>query len=110
MSVTPTQPKLWGEVILGSSNLGDIFDSSKLKRLFSLKRGKRDVRALSFVLRKCHPWAAVSVINPPLETIVSLSPQEGKNRKIWFATHSIENQICKSGQVQRLVQCRCKIF
>ena len=44
---------------------GDIFDccfkanSSKLERLFSLKSGKRDVRALSFELwnsiRKCHP-------------------------------------------------------
>ena len=38
---------------------GDIFEccfkaqSSKLERLFSLKRGKKDVRALSF--RKCHP-------------------------------------------------------
>jgi len=51
----------------GPANLtcGDIFEScfkaqiSKLERLFSLKRGKRDVRALSFELwnsiRKCHP-------------------------------------------------------
>jgi len=50
----------------GSANLtcGDIFEScfkaqiSKLERLFSLKRGKRDVRALSFELWnsiwKCH--------------------------------------------------------
>jgi len=29
--------------------------SSKLERLFSLKRGKRDFRALSFSFRKCHP-------------------------------------------------------
>jgi len=38
---------------------GDIFEccfeaqSSKLENLFLLKRGKRDVRALSF--QKCHP-------------------------------------------------------
>jgi len=47
---------------------GDIFEccfkaqSSKLERLFSLKRGKRDVRALSFELSKMTPQVGLAVI------------------------------------------------
>ena len=46
---------------------GDIFkccfkaQSSKLERLFSLKRGKRDVRALSFELSKMSPQVGLAV-------------------------------------------------
>jgi len=46
---------------------GDIFEccfkaqSSKLERLFSLKRGKRDVRALSFELSKMSPQVGLAV-------------------------------------------------
>ena len=46
---------------------GDIFEycfkaqSSKLERLFSLKRGKRDVRALSFELSKLSPQVGLAV-------------------------------------------------
>ena len=46
---------------------GDIFEccfkaqSSKLERLFSLKRGKRDVRALSFELSKMSPQVGLTV-------------------------------------------------
>jgi len=46
---------------------GDIFEccfkaqSSNLERLFSLKRGKRDVRALSFELSKMSPQVALAV-------------------------------------------------
>ena len=35
--------------------------SSKLERLFSLKRGKRDVRALSFELSKMSPQVGLAV-------------------------------------------------
>jgi len=38
--------------------------SSKLKRLFSLKRGKRDVRALSFELSKMSPQVELAVVQP----------------------------------------------
>jgi len=47
---------------------GDIFEccfkarSSKLERLFSLKRGKRDVRALSFELPKMTPQVGLAVL------------------------------------------------
>ena len=49
---------------------GDIFEccfkaqSSKLERLFSLKRGKRDIRALSFELSKMslHVGLAVQIL------------------------------------------------
>jgi len=55
--------------ILGTANptRGDIFEccliarSSKLQRLFSLKRGKRDVRALSFELSKMTPKVGLAV-------------------------------------------------
>ena len=46
---------------------GDILEccfkaqSSKLKGLFSLKRGKRDVRALSFELSKMSPQVGLAV-------------------------------------------------
>jgi len=46
---------------------GDIFEccfkaqSSKLERLFSLKRGTRDVRALSFELSKMTPQVGLAV-------------------------------------------------
>ena len=48
---------------------GDIFEccfkvqSSKLQRLFSLKRGKRDVRALSFELSKMSPQVGLAVLH-----------------------------------------------
>ena len=35
--------------------------NSKLERLFSLKRGKRDVRALSFELSKMSPQVVLAV-------------------------------------------------
>ena len=38
-----------------------LFQSSKLERLFSLKRGKKDVRALSFELSKLSPQVGLSV-------------------------------------------------
>jgi len=47
---------------------GDIFkccfkaQSSKLERLFSLKRGKRDVRELSFELLKMSPQVGLAVL------------------------------------------------
>jgi len=53
-------------VCIADPTWGDIFECcfkaqiSKLERLFSLKRGKRDVRALSFELSKMSPqvgWA-----------------------------------------------------
>jgi len=48
--------------------LGNIFEwcfkaqSSKFERLFSLKRGKRDVRALSFELSKMSPRVGLAVL------------------------------------------------
>ena len=50
-----------------SPTWGDIFErcfkaqSSKLERLFSLNRGKRDVRALSFELSKMTPQVGLAV-------------------------------------------------
>ena len=47
---------------------GDIFEcsfkaqSSKLERLFSLKRGERDVRALRFELSKMTPQVGLAVL------------------------------------------------
>ena len=56
---------------------GDIFEcsfkaqSSKLERLISLKRGKRDVRALSF--RKCHlKWDWLYYLEQHAKQILSL--------------------------------------
>jgi len=52
---------------------GDIFEccfkaqSSKLERLFSLKRGKRDVRALSFELSKMTPQVELAVLSQLLQ-------------------------------------------
>jgi len=46
---------------------GDFFEfcfeakSSKLERLFSLKRGKRNIRALSFELSKMSPQVGLAV-------------------------------------------------
>ena len=37
--------------------------SSKLEGLFSLKRGKRDVRALSFELSKMSPKVGLAILN-----------------------------------------------
>ena len=54
------------------STWGDIFEcfskaqSSKLEHLFSLKRGKRDVRALSFELSKMSPQVGWAVQPIPL--------------------------------------------
>jgi len=52
-----------------NSTCGDIFESSKLKAqsskvecLFSLKHGKRDVRALSFELSKMSPQVGLAVL------------------------------------------------
>jgi len=60
---------------------GDIFEccfkaqSSKLERLFSLKRGKRDVRALSF--RKWHPkWDWLYLYS------ISLMPEDKYNTSV----------------------------
>jgi len=39
-----------------------LFQSSKLEGLFSLKRGKRDVRALSFELSKMSPQVGLAVL------------------------------------------------
>jgi len=40
-----------------------LFQSSKLERLFLLKRGKRDVRALSSELSKMTPQVGLAVVN-----------------------------------------------
>jgi len=39
-----------------------LFQSSKLERLFALKRGKRDFRALSFELSTMSPQVGLAVI------------------------------------------------
>jgi len=65
----------WQDACTANPTRGDIFESSfkaqssKLKRLFPLNRGKRDVRALSFELgnsiRKCHPkWDWLYIPSP----------------------------------------------
>jgi len=46
------------------SNAVSKAQSSKLERLFSLKRGKRDVRALSFELSKMSPQVGLAVHLP----------------------------------------------
>jgi len=52
---------------------GNIFEcpfkiqSSKLEYLFSLKRGKRDARALSFELSKMTPQVGLATIGPTLD-------------------------------------------
>ena len=57
-----------------NSTRGDIFEccfkaqSSKLEPLFSLKRGKRDVRALSFELSKMSPQVGLAVPMMTLQT------------------------------------------
>ena len=57
-----------GRVGTGNSTWGDILEccfkaqSSKLERLFSSKRGKRDVRALSFELSKMTPQVGLAVL------------------------------------------------
>ena len=54
--------------ITANPTWGDIFEycfkaqNSKLERLFSLKRGKRDVRALSFELSKMTPQVGLAVL------------------------------------------------
>ena len=54
-------------VCIANPTWGDIFEccfkaqSSKLERLFSLKRGKRDVRPLSFALSKMTPQVGLAV-------------------------------------------------
>ena len=58
---------LWHRSNTANPTDGDIFEccfkaqSSKLERLFSLKRGKRDVRALSFELSKMSPQVGLAV-------------------------------------------------
>jgi len=62
---------LYGEltrhICTANPTWGDIFEccfkaqSSKLERLFALKRGKRDVRALSFELSKMSPQVGLAV-------------------------------------------------
>ena len=66
---------------------GDIFErcfkaqSSKLERLFSLKRGKRDVRALSF--RKCHPkWDWLYICLP-----------KGVIQDLWMTSHVFQKVL-----------------
>jgi len=49
--VTGTANPTWGDIFKRCFKA----QSSKLKRLFSLKRGKRDVRALSFEVSKMSP-------------------------------------------------------
>jgi len=55
------------EMCTANPTWGDIFEccfkaqSSKLERLFPLKRGKRDVRALSFELSKMSPQVGLAV-------------------------------------------------
>jgi len=43
------------------THFGAKAQSSKLERLFSLKRGKRDVRALSFELSKMSPQVGLAL-------------------------------------------------
>ena len=57
----------WSFSYTANPTCGDIFEfcfkaqSSKLESLFSLKRGKRDVRALSFELSKMTPQVGLAV-------------------------------------------------
>jgi len=44
--------------------------SSKLERLFSSKRGKRDVRALSFELSKMTPQMGLAVIEVSFSLVI----------------------------------------
>jgi len=61
----PAAYKIGGSKVTADPTWGDIFEcyfkaqSSKLERLFSLKRGKRKVRALSFELSKMSPQMTV---------------------------------------------------
>jgi len=48
---------------LPRSTWGDNFECCFKERLFSLKRGKRDVRALSFELSKMSPQVGLAVLN-----------------------------------------------
>jgi len=58
---------IYTRVCAANPTWGDIFEccfkaqSSKLDRLFSLKRGKRDVRALSFELPKMTPQVGLAL-------------------------------------------------
>ena len=69
---------------------GDIFEccfkaqSSKLERLFSLKRGKRDVRALSFELSKMTPQVGLAVhVYNTYETVTRDFELLYKQHQLW---------------------------
>jgi len=57
-------------------------ESSKLKRLFSLKRGKRDDRALSFELSQMSPQVGLAVICH-IVGIVTVRPCKIRDRKMY---------------------------
>ena len=83
---------------------GDIFafcfkaQSSKLGRLFSLKRGKRDVRAWSFELSKMSPQVglAVHVHKRPIDCLCcrSLFIKETYKRDLLTVSHVISHVTC----------------
>jgi len=66
---------------------GDIFEccikaqSSKLERLFSLKCGKRDVRALSFEFSKMSPQVGLAVLK-----VKELFLRNQVSKKLFFGT------------------------
>ena len=59
---------IYAYTCIANSTRGDIFEccfkaqSSQVERLFSLKRGKRDVGALSFELSKLSPQVGLAVV------------------------------------------------
>ena len=82
---------------------GDIFEycfkvqSSKLERLFSLKRVKRDVRALSFELSKMTPYVGLAVQSTcDFHLVVGSTKYSHSNAHMYTHTHiyTIYTSIC----------------
>ena len=72
---TYTADHTWGHIFESCFKA----QSSKLKRLFLLKRGKRDVRALSFELSKMSPQVGLAV---PASHVCIHTAQEWSHRTV----------------------------
>ena len=69
---------------------GDIFEccfkaqSSEVERLFSLKRGKRDVRTLSFEFSKMTPQVGLAVLTPVAGSIFGPLSQTHISKRVFM--------------------------
>jgi len=91
----------WGDILECCFNA----QSSKLERLFSLKRGKRDIRALSFELSEMTPQVGLAVLEDmrernlvlPILTLIHIHTHTQPHMYTLSHTHK---QTC-SGKCER---------